>query len=187
MALALAACGDSSRIAEVDQSPASDGESEVPSLEAGSLDDFYAQEVSWSACGSNLCAQAQMPLDYADPTAGTVSVALEKHAALSEPVGTIFVNPGGPGGSGVDFVDEVAKAFRPAVLEEYDIVGFDPRGVGLSDPVDCYDTAELDEFIASDPSPDDELEAQEAVEATEDFGAACLEETGELLGHVSTI
>jgi pimeloyl-ACP methyl ester carboxylesterase len=187
MVLALAACGDSSDIAEADQSPTSDGESEIPSLEAQSLDDFYAQELSWSACGSHLCAQAQVPVDYADPTSGTVSIALEKQPASSEPLGTIFVNPGGPGGSGVEFVEEVVKAFRPAVLEQYDIVGFDPRGVGLSDPVDCYDTEELDEFIASDPSPDDESEAQEALDATEDFGAACLEETGELLGHVSTI
>jgi pimeloyl-ACP methyl ester carboxylesterase len=81
----------------------------------------------------------------------------------------------------------VEENFRAPVLERYDIVGFDPRGVGLSDPVDCYDTAELDEFIAVDPSPDDPAEEQESLAATEEFSAACLEQTGDLLQHVSTV
>jgi pimeloyl-ACP methyl ester carboxylesterase len=159
----------------------------TPEVEAGSLDDFYAQELAWSACGSHECAEAAMPLDYADPTGETVSIALEKRVADGDRIGTIFVNPGGPGGSGVEFVEQVEQTFRAPVLKRYDIVGFDPRGVGISDPVDCYDTRGMDEFIGVDPSPDDDAEEQGAMAATEQFSAACLEQTGDLLAHVSTI
>lgn len=188
MMLGLGACGDSSGIAETEPTPTPSADTDDPEFEPGSLDDFYAQDLEWSACGSHQCSVAEMPLDYAEPAGETVSVALEKRVADGEqPIGTIFVNPGGPGGSGVEFVEQVEQTFRPEVLERYDIVGFDPRGVGLSDPVDCYDTAELDDFLAVDPSPDDDQEAAQAVEDTEAFGAACREETGDLLGHVSTI
>lgn len=190
----LGACADSSELSEP-QEPAAPAEEPAapaeepkePDIDAGSLDDFHTQELRWSPCGSHECALAAVPMDYADPSGDTVSIALEKRSADGQPSGTLFVNPGGPGASGVDFVEQVEKAFRPEVLAAYDIVGFDPRGVGLSDPVDCYDTAELDEFIASDPSPDDDQEVESALQETQEFGAACLRETGELLGHVSTI
>jgi pimeloyl-ACP methyl ester carboxylesterase len=186
MLVSMGACSDSSPLADAD--PESPQETvQQPEVDAGSLDDFYTQDLQWSSCGTHECAVAAMPVDYADPTGETVSVALEKRVADGDPIGTIFVNPGGPGASGVDFVDQVEDNFRPQVLERYDIVGFDPRGVGLSDPVDCYDTAELDEFLAADPSPDDDAEEQAAIRATEEFAAACLAQTGDLLGHVSTI
>jgi pimeloyl-ACP methyl ester carboxylesterase len=184
----LGACADSSDVSEPTATESAETEeTTTPEVEAGSLDDFYAQELAWSACGSHECAEAAMPLDYADPTGETVTVALEKRVADGDRIGTIFVNPGGPGGSGVEFVEQVEQTFRAPVLKRYDIVGFDPRGVGISDPVDCYDTPGMDEFIAVDPSPDDDAEEQEAIAATEQFSAACLEETGDLLAHVSTI
>jgi len=185
----LGACGDSTGLVD-DSKPGGQETTEGtpgPDIDPGSLDDFYSQELQWSACGAHECATAAMPIDYAAPTGETVSIALEKRVADGEAIGTIFVNPGGPGGSGVDFVDQVEQNFRPEVLQRYDIVGFDPRGVGLSDPVDCYDTEQLDEFIAVDPSPDDPGEPEEALEATEQFGLACKELTGELLAHVSTV
>ena len=194
--LTLGACGDSSDLGEdpdateptvADETADSPDETDAPEIDAASLDDFYTQELEWSPCGNHECAMAAMPIDYSDPTGDTVSIALEKQPADGEPLGTIFVNPGGPGGSGVDFVEQVATEFRPEVLERYDIVGFDPRGVGLSDPVDCYDTEELDEFISVDPTPDNDQEEQGALEATKEFAAACLETTGDLLAHVSTI
>jgi pimeloyl-ACP methyl ester carboxylesterase len=187
MVVALGACGDSSGIRE-EETADPDEQVQEPDVEAGSLDDFYTQQLQWSSCGSHECAVAATPVDYADPIGETVSIALEKRVADGDdPLGTIFVNPGGPGGSGVEFVEQVEQTFRPQVLERYDIVGFDPRGVGLSDPVDCYDTEELDAFIAVDPSPDDDQEAAQALQETEEFGAACQEQTGDLLAHVSTI
>ena len=185
----LGACANSSDVSEPTATEPTESEqaTTTPEVDAGSLDDFYAQELAWSACGSHECAEAAMPLDYADPTGETVSIALEKRVADGDRIGTIFVNPGGPGGSGVEFVEQVEQTFRAPVLKRYDIVGFDPRGVGISDPVDCYDTRGMDEFIGVDPSPDDDAEEQEAIAATEQFSAACLEETGDLLAHVSTI
>ena len=187
--LVLGACADSSDVGQTaPKDPAEPTESvQTPEVEAGSLDDFYTQELDWSACDTHECAVAAMPMDYADPTGETVSVALEKRVADGDRIGTLFINPGGPGGSGVEFVEQVEATFRAPVLQRYDIVGFDPRGVGISDPVDCYDTPGMDEFIAVDPSPDDDGEEQAAVTATEEFGAACLDQTGDLLAHVSTI
>jgi pimeloyl-ACP methyl ester carboxylesterase len=185
----LGACANSSDVSEPTATEPTESEqaTTTPEVDAGSLDDFYAQELAWSACGSHECAEAAMPLDYADPTGETVSIALEKRVADGDRIGTIFVNPGGPGGSGVEFVEQVEQTFRTPVLKRYDIVGFDPRGVGISDPVDCYDTRGMDEFIGVDPSPDDDAEEQGAMAATEQFSAACLEQTGDLLAHVSTI
>ena len=69
-------------------------------------------------------------------------------------IGSLFINPGGPGGSGIDFANEAPYVFGDAVREHYDIVGFDPRGMGESDPVDCLSDADLDAMYAADPTPD---------------------------------
>jgi pimeloyl-ACP methyl ester carboxylesterase len=107
--------------------------------------------LDWRPCGPDLapllCASADVPTDYDDPDGPTTRLALAKLPASGSPdqrLGTLFVNPGGPGGSGVDFVAVAATQpiYSPDVLAHYDLVGFDPRGVARSDPATCFPTEE---------------------------------------------
>ena len=84
-------------------------------------------------------------------------------------IGSLLVNPGGPGGSGADYARGLAQQVGDGVRAAYDIVGFDPRGVGSSEPVECVGTEELDELIASEGSPDDDAEVQEALDILRDI------------------
>jgi pimeloyl-ACP methyl ester carboxylesterase len=101
-------------------------------------------------------------------------------------IGTLFVNPGGPGSSGVELVRGADDTFSPAVVAHYDIVGFDPRGVGGSAPVRCLPPGDLDRFLTSDPTPDDDAEVEALETAARTFADACRANTGELLSHIST-
>lgn len=189
--MTVAACTDGSAMQEDRSSESTDGSAwrdvPVPSLDAAGLDDYYEQDVEWAGCAGGECGSALVPLDYQDPTGDTVTLALKRIPASGDSLGTIFVNPGGPGVSGIDFADTFASVMRPQVLESYDVVGFDPRGVGESDPVDCLDDEEMADFLASDPDPATPEEIAELEEVAEGFGQGCEAATGELLGHVSTI
>ncbi|MEU2657038.1 alpha/beta hydrolase [Streptomyces sp. NPDC007325] len=102
---------------------------------------FYGQKLTWSACGEAYqCAELTVPMDYARPENGRTFVLPVARAATAKPgrrIGAIIANPGGPGGSGVTSLLEegMAEAFSAQVRERFDIVSFDPRGVGGSDPV----------------------------------------------------
>ena len=97
-------------------------------------------QIEWTPCGQFECGSIQVPADYRDPEAGSINIALNVHRATSpdKRIGYLFVNPGGPGGSGLEmvaFVTSPEMEFRPfadEIVEHFDIVGFDPRGVGLS-------------------------------------------------------
>jgi len=153
---------------------------------------FYTQVLRWSGCGKDLqCATAKAPLDWADPGGETIELALIRQPATSgNPIGSLVVNPGGPGGSGYDFVaDSVDYATDERLQSRFDVVGFDPRGVNRSTPVSCYsDPSELDAYIydlyPGKPGSDEWLAAANA--ASKAFGARCLELTGPLLGTVDT-
>jgi pimeloyl-ACP methyl ester carboxylesterase len=116
-------------------------------------------DVTWAACGKDLpglqCATVIVPLDYDAPGAATTSLALAKWPAEKgkRRIGTVFVNPGGPGGSGVGLVLSGFGQLLGANLDgRFDVVGFDPRGVGASDPLRCFPgEAALAEFFAAVP------------------------------------
>lgn len=156
------------------------------------LADFYRQVLVWSSCGVGMqCTTARAPLDWGDPGAGEIELALVRQPATGQRVGSLLVNPGGPGGSGYDFIlDSVDYATTARLQASFDIVGFDPRGVGRSTPVRCYeDPADLDAFLY-DPVPgtvgsDEWIATVEA--ANREFGEHCLEFTGPLLQHVDTV
>ncbi len=98
---------------------------------------YYGQVLTWKSCnGSMQCSTAKAPLDWADPSAGDIELALIRHPATGTRLGSLLVNPGGPGGSGFDFIkDSVDYATDARLQSSFDIVGFDPRGVNRSTPV----------------------------------------------------
>ncbi len=154
--------------------------------EAG-LGSFYDQPVDWTLCDDFQCATVTVPVDYADPDAGSIDLALKRIPARGgDPIGSLFVNPGGPGASGVEFMDTIAARLSEGVLDRFDVVGFDPRGVGLSSPVTCTDDAAKDALVSRDFDFATDAGIQEAIEAYGAFGEACAAGTGPLLAHVGT-
>ena len=149
---------------------------------------YYDQKLSWRGCGDNDCATLSVPLDYAKPAGKKIGLAVLKVRAgdKSERVGSLVVNPGGPGGSGVLFASAGKYQFGNDLADHFDIVGFDPRGVGKSDPISCGGTSRLDEFLAMDPDPDDAAERDRMDSLTQGFGNACVADSGDLVKHIST-
>jgi pimeloyl-ACP methyl ester carboxylesterase len=151
---------------------------------------FYGQRIVWKDCsGGFRCATVQAPEDWSDPGGKRIHLALLMRPASGERIGTLFTNPGGPGVSGVDFLRSAATTFYDQDLQQhYDLVAWDPRGVGASSSVDCYGTAKLDEFLFSDPDlPAGSAALKQDVDGDgAAFGAACLAKTGSLLAHVGT-
>jgi pimeloyl-ACP methyl ester carboxylesterase len=153
------------------------------------LQPFYDQTLEWSSCGgNNQCATLQVPLDYADPSGATVGLALLKSPATgTTPIGPLVVNPGGPGGSGVQYAEAADIVMTPQLREAYDIVGFDPRGVGQSEPLECLDDAQLDDLLAADASPDNEAEVEALVADAEGLAGGCFEDSESMTRNIGSV
>ena len=161
---------------------------EMPSYDAA-LAQFYEQELDWRTCGSDECTRLEVPLDYADPDGRTIELAVLRAPASrrSERVGQLMVNPGGPGGSAVDYAGSGAFTFGGPLTRYFDIVGMDPRGVGESTPLECGDTEQTDEFAGLDPDPDNPDEVTEYDDVNREFGESCVTNSGDLASHMGTI
>lgn len=168
--------------------PSSGSEAPEPAVPAG-LEEYYGQELDWSACGAHECARLTVPLDYAEPDGETIEIAVLRVKATDpdERVGQLVVNPGGPGGSGIQYASGGANVFGATVARYFDLVGFDPRGVGESTPLECATTEQTDAFLASDPDPDTPAEVRRNADLTRAYGEGCLERSGDLARHVSTV
>lgn len=191
--LVLAACSDSGPKVQTDVDTTAPSTSATPEAGAPSTDGiaedllpFYEQTVDWSACGSGFeCADIEVPFDWDDPSADTITLGAKRYPASGERQGTILINPGGPGGSGVEFVQYVPFLFGQPLLENFDVLGFDPRGVGESSPVSCLTDAERDVSDAKTYTSDEAGLAEMRADAKA-FGEKCLENTGPVLGEVDT-
>ncbi|NQX27259.1 alpha/beta fold hydrolase [Microbacteriaceae bacterium VKM Ac-2854] len=156
------------------------------------LEPFYGQTLVWTECGDGAqCTDATVPLDWADPSGETASIAMLRYPARDgSPLGSLLVNPGGPGGSGVDLIrDSVDYAVDGELRDHYDIVGFDPRGVGASTAVRCFDGDQMDSFlydIVPGERGSDEWIAASRATATA-FADACEANSGSLLPHIDTV
>jgi pimeloyl-ACP methyl ester carboxylesterase len=154
---------------------------------------FYHQVLTWKACADDMqCTYAKAPLDWAHPSAGTIKLALIRHLATDgHPLGSLLVNPGGPGGSGYDFIkDSLTYAVDKTLETNFDVVGFDPRGVNHSTAVKCYTNPKvLDNFIYGIPkgAMGSQQWINEEEQENKTFGADCKKYTGALLGHVDTV
>ena len=179
-AAVLAGCGSGDHAPESARPP-------VAVTDPAGLEDFYSQEVRWVNCGAAECATIMAPLDYEDPSGPTIDLAMTRIPATGSALGSLFVNPGGPGVSAVDYAKSAAVIVGDDVRDHYDIVGLDPRGVGYGDLVECLTDAELDEFAALEGTPDSPSEEQAVIEASLLPGRGCAARSPELLAHVGTV
>ncbi|MCM1977053.1 MULTISPECIES: alpha/beta hydrolase [unclassified Streptomyces] len=170
-------------------------------------EDLTAQKLDWEDCpapsqaegGGNppsplpdgdqwQCATMKAPLDWDDPEGDTIDLALiraESSGRASERIGSLVFNFGGPGGSGVTTLPAFGEDYA-ALRTRYDLVSFDPRGVGRSAPVECENDQQLDAYFQQDATPDDAEERTELLDNTKEFNAACEENSGKVLPQVRT-
>ncbi|MFJ4093567.1 alpha/beta hydrolase [Kitasatospora sp. NPDC089913] len=165
------------------------------------LKPFYGQQIAWAACPPDAkaaenkidislmkCGTLRVPLDYTNPSGETIDLALIKNPAAKQDqrIGSLVVNPGGPGGSGVETVKFGAEQFEGTLHNRFDVVGLDPRGTGASSPVVCLEDKQRDVLNAQD-GPADPAEAKAMAEKQRaDFIAACRARSGKLLPFVGT-
>jgi pimeloyl-ACP methyl ester carboxylesterase len=170
-------------------------------------EDLTRQELSWQDCpapsdaqgggaapsplpdgGEWQCATMKAPLDWDDPKGDTIGLALIRARTsgdASARIGSLIFNFGGPGGSGVTSLPSFAEDYE-TLRTRYDLVSFDPRGVGRSAPVICQNDQQLDAFFQQDASPDDTAERTELLENTNEFNDACEQNSEKILPHVRT-
>ncbi|MFJ9704155.1 alpha/beta hydrolase [Streptomyces sp. NPDC101234] len=174
----------------------------------GSKDgDLTAQTLNWKSCpapdeaegggdspsplpggGTWQCATMKAPLDWANPKGPTIGLALIRAKASGDPsrrIGSLIFNFGGPGGSGVTTLPAFGEDYA-ALRTRYDLVSFDPRGVGRSDPVECLSDAQLDDYFQQDATPDTDAERTALINRTKQFNAACEKNSRTILPHVPT-
>ncbi|WP_203568915.1 alpha/beta hydrolase [Aestuariimicrobium ganziense] len=144
---------------------------------------YADQKLNWTACQGGECASVAVPLDWDDPDGQAITIKLFRKKATGQRKGSLFVNPGGPGGSGIG----MARGFDGSPFPGFDVVGWDPRGSGESTPVKCGTTAQTDALNALDQSPDDEAEWKAIIKGNQDFAKQCREASGRLLDHISTL
>ncbi|MFE9627474.1 alpha/beta hydrolase [Streptomyces sp. NPDC006527] len=185
----------------------------LASLAAGCTDDraddedLTAQELDWKDCptpsqaqgGGSApsplangdewqCATMRAPLDWDDPEGDTIGIALIRAKTSGDEnrrIGSLVFNFGGPGGSGVTTLPAFAEDYA-TLRTRYDLVSFDPRGVGRSAPVRCENDQQLDAYFQQDMTPDDTAERTELLDNTKEFNEACEENSGKMLPHVRT-
>ncbi len=152
-----------------------------------------AAPLPWHACGGALagdgleCATLAVPLDYAHPDGPTIGIALDRMAASGPRIGSLLVNPGGPGASGLSFLPDLVLELPGTVLSHFDIVGFDPRGVGASAPVTCATGPQLDSYLGVDGAPVTPAGVRALVGADSTLAKECRAGTGPVLAHVGTV
>lgn len=161
------------------------------------LKKYYEQKVSWQPCESlaevgeadtNLykCAKVKVPLDYANPQGESIEIALRTVNPGHGKLGKLFINPGGPGGSGQEFLSSALKMIDLEVQNNFDIIGFDPRGVGASAPIRCLTDKEQDDWRAYsiDPARADAISLIK--KQAKEYAQKCQSKNGERLKFVDS-
>jgi pimeloyl-ACP methyl ester carboxylesterase len=180
LALTITACGSSS----------SSTDTTVPSLD--NTTEFVVNPIEWTACDGSTnteveCGNIEVPFDYADPDQGSFVLYVKKHNAASpaDRIGSMMVNPGGPGFGGSSLADDAEYYFSQDLIDRFDIIAWDPRGTGESTPaVNCVDT--FDEYFGLDSPPETPDEKQALIDASQAFNDKCAENSGTILPFIST-
>jgi pimeloyl-ACP methyl ester carboxylesterase len=155
-----------------------------------SLPPFEPEPIEWTPVGEQLEeGRLEVPIDYANPDAGSFSLYLVRHLA-NDPdarIGSLLVNPGGPGISATWLAEQAELIYGEELLDRFDIIAWDPRGVGLTEPaIDCIDDYDQSYLALGDITPDDEAERQQLVDLAEDFTAECVDNNEDILQFVGT-
>ncbi|MEU9208611.1 alpha/beta hydrolase [Streptomyces sp. NPDC048415] len=154
------------------------------------LSRFYRQKIKWSACeGDGMpkdlqCGRVTVPLDYAKPGEGTLDLAMARYRATGKSRGSVLLNFGGPGGAGVPELAAGGKDFM-GLTNGYDVVTFDPRGVGRSSPVSCGEGA--DEVSGATDGGVDSVDVQASLKAVKKAADECAKHSGPVLRHIGTV
>ena len=148
------------------------------------------QPITWSACPRSAkvkCATLEVPYDYENPSLGSFTLSVRMRPAGKSPsVGPLFVNRGGPGAESASMATEADFYFSQKLLDNFDIVAFDPRGTGASEPfVDCVD--EIDPYFTADITYDSPEERKRLIDDAQAFNDACQAKSGEILPYISTV
>lgn len=154
------------------------------------LEKFYTQKIEWKTCEDSKefeCTKIIAPLDYENSNGKTITLEAKRSKA-ENPIGTLFLNPGGPGGSGMEFVETFYTYLASeTVVNTYDIVGFDPRGVGKSSPVKCLTDEELDEKRYESQPATDEESVKESIVENNELAEKCEKTSGDIYKYINTI
>jgi len=196
LAVALVACSDGSDVTPVASrdvtgvtDPAPETSPPTPGAAAPPEPEPLDYAIEWNQLTDRIDdGTLTVPVDYADPQGDTIELYLARHRATSdESPGPLLANRGGPGADGATLGLAATSWFGEEITENFDVIGWDPRGVGQSEgAVDCIDDVDYDRyFSASDITPDDQAERDALVELAEDYAEACLERT-DILQHVGT-
>ncbi len=162
----------------------------TPVYATNTLATFQSQKLSWKNCGSDLqCTSFKVPMDYASIDNNTFTLAVIKHIASDKKnrIGTLFVNPGGPGGSAYDYAQAATQIVSKTIVQRFDIIGFDPRGVGKSNPARCLTDKQEDEYISADTSVITKNDLNTLLAQAKYFAAACAKATGPKIGHYGSL
>ncbi len=177
--LSLAACGGVSTSSDT-------------TISLNTTTEFVVNPIEWKACEGSTsteveCGNIEVPFDYSDPDQGSFVLYVKKHNAESpaDRIGSMMVNPGGPGFGGSSLADDAEYYFSQDLIDRFDIIAWDPRGTGESTPaVDCVDT--FDEYFGLDSPPDTPEEKQALIDASQAFNDKCAENSGTILPYIST-
>jgi pimeloyl-ACP methyl ester carboxylesterase len=147
---------------------------------------------NWAPCKGSAgpsgyqCATILVPRDPTDPAKGEISMALDRRPATGNRIGSLLVNPGGPGASGVDFLPSAVALMPSALLDRFDIVGFDPPGVDRTAPIDCADSSGMATYFHTDPAPTTPAGLDAMIQEFKTFAAGCEQRSASELPYVST-
>ena len=154
------------------------------------IEKFKSQKLDWRDCyGDFECATFEVPVNYEEITDETFKLKALRHLATGPgpKLGSIVVNPGGPGGSAIDYAYNAESIVSDEINQRYDIVGFDPRGVNTSEPIRCLSDSEEDAFLGSGGSVNTRAEITALKRISKNFAMACAQAGGSKLGHYSTL
>ncbi|RBY90645.1 alpha/beta hydrolase [Blastococcus sp. TF02A-26] len=134
------------------------------------------------------CGYLDVPISYEEADSETLPmfVLRARFPGQTERIGSLVVNPGGPGGSGADAALDLSQSLPEDVLRRFDVIGFDPRGVGLTTPVECFTDAQKDTFFSDEPRPTTPEQLDAVLAVYDDVAAGCAEEYGDALGAFNT-
>lgn len=168
----------------------SSSQSDTPKDTTTSSTQPKVQELSWRPCGEIECSSLLVPFDYDDSTIGQFTLHITRRPAENPGdtyAGPLLVNPGGPGFGGSSLAEDAQYYFSQDIIDNFDIIGFDPRGTGKSTPaLDCIVDKDFDKYFGADNTPNNDAELDSIVELNKEFVDECKQRSGTILQYVTT-